>query len=195
MITYTTADLKIDLEGILQLQKENLPVSLNKEEIQSQGFVTVHHTYDVLKKLNDIEKHVIAKDDDKVIGYVLAMTEHSKFDIPILISMFEIFDRILYHNKKISAYHYVIVGQVCVHKAYRGQSIFENCYAAYKERYQQKYDFAITEIAYTNTRSLNAHKKIGFKEIHSYFGADKTAWIVVIWDWKNEANYGFLISC
>ena len=187
MLVFDTSNSKKDLDGILDLQKTNLAANLTLEEIQSQGFVTVQHTYDVLKKLNDIEKHVIAKDDDKVIGYVLAMTEHSKFDIPILISMFEIFDMMLYHNKKMSAYHYVIVGQVCVHKAYRGQGIFENCYAAYKERYQQKYDFAITEIAHTNTRSLNAHKRIGFKEIHSYVGPDRTAWIVVIWDWKNGA--------
>lgn len=185
MITYTTANSKSDLESILKLQKSNLLQSLNKEEIQSQGFVTVTHTYDLLKKLNDHEKHVIAKDHDKVIGYILAMTKDSKFDIPVLFSMFDTFDTVLYSGKSISEYNYILVGQVCVDKEYRGKGIFDNCYTAYKELYKDKYDIAITEIAYTNLRSLNAHQRIGFDEIHSYVGPDKTEWIVVLWDWIN----------
>jgi GNAT superfamily N-acetyltransferase len=185
MITYTTVNSKTDLEGILKLQKSNLAQNLNSDEIRSQGFVTVNHTYDLLKKLNDFEKHIIAKENDKVIGYVLAMTKHSKFDIPVLFPMFNVFDTVLFKDKKISAYNYILVGQVCVDKAYRGQGIFNNCYAAYKEFYKDKYDFAITEIANTNSRSLNAHKRIGFEDIHSYFAPDKTEWIVVLWNWKN----------
>ena len=83
MIVYTTANSKNDLEGILKLQKANLALSLTKEEIQNQGFVTVDHSYDQLEKLNDQEKHVIAKDIEKVIGYLLAMTKRSRFDIPV----------------------------------------------------------------------------------------------------------------
>jgi hypothetical protein len=87
MIEFTTANSKSDLEGILILQKSNLAKGLSFEEIQSQGFVTVDHSFDQLKKLNDIEKHVIAKDDEKVIAYVLAMTQKSRHDIPILVPM------------------------------------------------------------------------------------------------------------
>src|SRR5437867_1650261 len=152
MITYIPVTTINDLEGILQLQKANLTRSLTADEIQSQGFVTVDHSYEQLKKLNDQEKHIVAKDKDKVIGYVLAMTPVSKNEIPILIPMFNVFDTIIYKGKKITAYNYVIVGQVCVDKAYRGQGIFDNCYAAYKKYYDGKYDFAITEIASTNIR-------------------------------------------
>jgi L-amino acid N-acyltransferase YncA len=186
MIIYTTSNATTDLEGILSLQKANLAQSLTPGEILSQGFLTVDHSLALLKKLNDYEKHVIAKDHDKVIGYVLAMTKQSKFDIPILFPMFNVFDAILYKGKKISGYNYIIIGQVCIEKKYRGQGIFDNCYAAYKAYYFDKYDFAITEIAKTNLRSLNAHKRIGFIEIHSYVGPDQTEWIVVIWNWKND---------
>jgi hypothetical protein len=48
MIVYTTANSKNDLEGILKLQKANLALSLTKEEIQNEGFVTVDHYYDQL---------------------------------------------------------------------------------------------------------------------------------------------------
>lgn len=183
MIHYTTANTESDLKGILSLQKANLAKNLPQAEVESQGFVTVDHSYDQLKKLNDAEKHVIAKDDEKVIGYLLAMTQQAKSDIPILFPMFSVFDNIIYKGKRISDYNYLVVGQVCIDKQYRGQGILPNCYAVYKDYYSKKYDFAITEIASTNLRSLNAHRKIGFKEIHSYPGPDKTEWIVVVWDW------------
>ncbi|HEX4371927.1 MAG TPA: GNAT family N-acetyltransferase [Puia sp.] len=188
MIIYKTANSKNDLEGILDLQKANLAQSLTPDEIENQGFVTVHHSYEQLEKLNNIEKHVIAKDDDRVIGYLLAMTQKSKHDIPVLVPMFDAFNAIFYKEKKIAEYNYIVVGQVCVDKSYRGQGILDDCYDAYKKIYEGKYDFAITEIAATNSRSLNAHARIGFKQIHSYYGLYNEAWIVVIRDWKKSIN-------
>lgn len=186
MIIYTTANSKNDLEGILSLQKRNLVASLTDDEIQSQGFVTVDHSYEQLEKLNSYERHVIAKENEKVVGYLLAMTKRSRLDIPVLIPMFELFDSISYRGKKISEYNYLVVGQVCIDQAWRGRGILDDCYAAYCEHYRAKYDFAITEIAATNLRSLKAHKRIGFKEVKIYVSPDKTKWSVVLWDWKEE---------
>jgi len=186
MISYSTSNTKEELEGILKLQQSNLAQGLTADEIQSQGFVTVNHDYDVLKKMNDLEKHVIAKEYEAVIGYCLAMTKQSRFDIPVLVPMFDVFDQIVYNEKIVSTVHYIVVGQVCIDKAYRGQGVFDNCYAAYKKFYCNKYDLAITEIASSNTRSLQAHKRIGFREIYSYIDPTGTEWIVVIWDWRND---------
>ena len=185
MISYSTSHTKEELEGILQLQYANLAQGLSANEIQSQGFVTVHHSYDVLKKMNDLEKHVIAKDDDTVVGYALAMTKQSRFDVPVLIPMFDVFDQVNFNGKVISDVNYLVVGQVCVSKDYRGQGLFDDMYAAYKKFYSNKYDLAITEIASTNTRSLNAHKRVGFREIYSYSDPANTKWIVVVWDWHS----------
>ena len=188
MINYTTANTVTDLEAILRLQKDNLRRGLTEEVIQSQGFVTVEHSLDQLKKLNDIEKHLIAKDGDKVIGYVLAMTEESKYEIPMLIPMFDFFSKLTYLDKLISDHHFIVVGQVCIDKEYRGQGIFDKCYQEYKKDYKGKYDFAITDIASSNTRSLKAHKRIGFKEIHTYQGHDNVEWVIVLWDWRREVS-------
>lgn len=184
MITYTPANSTEDLEGILKLQKLNLAKNITANEMKIQGFVTVSHSFALLSKLNHAAQHIIAKHHNNVIAYVLAMTKHSKFDIPLLVPMFNQFETIFYKEKKISACNYIIVGQVCVDKAYRGQGIFKNVYAAYRELYKNKYDFAITEIVKTNLRSIKAHKKIGFQEIHSYFAPGNTEWIVVLWNWK-----------
>ena len=164
MINYTTATTSKDLEGILALQKANLAKRLTAEEIQSQGFVTVDHSYQQLKKLNDIENHIIVRDNDKIAGYVLAMTQQSKSAIPVLLPIFKLFENILYRDKKIADYDYLVVGQVCIDKKFRGKGIFDNCYYAYKKHYSSKYDFAITEVANTNLRSLSAHKRIVLKK-------------------------------
>ena len=183
MIIYTKAVTAADLHGILSLQKSNLSRSLDAQEVEKEGFVTVDHSYEVLKKMNDHEQHVIARSNEQVIGYVLAMTKRSKSDIPVLLPMFEMFEKIQYRKKFISEYNYIVVGQVCVDKNFRGQGIFDNCYHAYRKFYSKEYDFAITEIASTNMRSRNAHKRIGFKEVYSYVSPDNIEWIVVIWDW------------
>jgi hypothetical protein len=183
VIIYTTSKTTDDLSAVIVLQKNNLQVNLTKKEIVSEGFVTVMHSLEDLKKMNDIEQSIIAKDDGKVIAYVLAMTPKSKADIKVLIPMFEHFEKITLRGKPLSKYTYIVVGQVCVAKGYRGQGILDNCYAEYKKKFKKEYDFAITEIATKNLRSINAHRRIGFSEIHRYLSPENEQWSIVIWEW------------
>lgn len=88
------------------------------------------------------------------------MTAKSKNDLPVLVPMFDSFDNIEDNEKPIS--NYIVVGQVCVHKNYRGLGLFDKSSQAYREYFQQGNDFAITEVATFNLRSMNAHKRIGF---------------------------------
>ena len=185
MIPYfTTAETIADLEGILALQSVNLASSLDAEEIRSQGFVTVQHTMEILLGLNKRERHVIAKIGEEVIGYVLAMPRSARYDIPVLLPMFEVFDRISFRGRAVSDWDYIVAGQACVAKPYRGIGILEGCYHYYRECYAPAYDFLITEIARTNTRSLRAHQRIGFVPIHTYTDPGKTEWEIVVWDWS-----------
>jgi len=185
MIPYfTTAETIADLEGILVLQGINLATRLEQEEIRSQGFVTVEHTLEMIRSLNEQERHIIAKLGDQIIGYVLAMTKKSRAEVPVLLQMFEEFDAVPFMGKPVSAYNYIVAGQVCVAKPFRGTGILDGCYQFYRERYAQKYDFLITEIARANTRSLNAHHRIGFRHVHSYTDSGHTEWEVVVWHWK-----------
>lgn len=183
MIEYSRTKTKQDLWGILALQKENLVQNISQDEKDSQGFVMVHHTYEILESLHSIEPHVIAKDGHAVVAYCLAMTKQSRDDIPMLIPMFEQIDTIDYKGKKVSQYNYMSVGQVCVGKEYRGKGLFTSCYETYREAFSKKYDFAITEIATQNLRSLRAHQKIGF-EVVKYFKDEFEDWAIVIWDWS-----------
>lgn len=182
-LLYTKASTVEDLLGILKLQQKYLLPNLGVSTISNQGFLTVKHSLNDLINLNAIEQHIICKEENNVIAYILAMTSLSKNSITILKPMFAVFNTIIYRNKPISDYTYLVVGQVCVAEPHRGKGVFESCYAFYKSIYKDKYDFAITEIATNNFRSIQAHKKIGFVEIFTYTSPDLKEWSVVIWQW------------
>ncbi|TNE74133.1 GNAT family N-acetyltransferase [bacterium] len=184
MITYSTATSTEELHGILNLQQANLSQNISLEEAASQGFLTVSHSFEQLYKLNETEPHTIAKNGNEVVGFLLTMTSTAKNDIPILIPMFALFDTLNVNGKTVKEYNYMVVGQVCIDKNHRGKGILDGCYAHYKEVLSKKYDFAITEIAATNMRSLKAHERIGFKEIKRYISGE-IEWIIVVWDWNS----------
>src|ERR1017187_1499970 len=136
MILYTTVATDRDIQQIIALQQLNLPQNLSPEQKNSQGFVTVIHSFATLKKMNDAEASIVAKDGDQVIGYLLAMTTHTRHDIPVLIPMFQAFDEVIYEGQKISSFKYLVVGQVCIAEAYRGRRILDDCYTAYKKHFE-----------------------------------------------------------
>jgi predicted GNAT superfamily acetyltransferase len=182
-VIFTLARTDQDLAQILALQKLNLPKSLSPDEIDREGFVTVNHSFEDLKKMNSYEQSIIAKENDILAGYVLAMTQLSKYDIPTLAPMFEVFNQVSHRGKNIFQYNYLVVGQVCVAKEFRGKGVLDECYKEYRRRFEHKYDFAITEIAQTNLRSIKAHERIGFKTVHQYREENGTDWNIVLWDW------------
>lgn len=185
MISISTAQTQEELSGILRLKATNLMTILTDVEKEKEGFLTVDYTLENLTRLNDFEKHIIAKVDNKIVAYVLAMTKDAREDIPDLIPMFAVFDQNNFKGKPISAYDYIVVGQVCVDKKFRGQGLFDRNYAFYKETYKGKYELAVTEIATKNMRSLNAHQRVGFREICRYTASNGIEWAIVVWDWNN----------
>ena len=183
MISYGPVVSQTDLLGILQLQRQNLAQHLTPEEILQQGFVTVEHNLEDLERMHLAEPSIIAKENNQVIAYVLAMTLQARDHIPILEPMFLMFEQIEYQGKSLLEFPFMMIGQVCVHKQFRGQGVFEKCYAAFEEYFQTRYAFAVTEIAVRNQRSMRAHSRIGFTTLHTYSSPDGEAWQIVAWDW------------
>lgn len=176
MIHYKTTTTNEELEQILYLQANNLPQNLTPIEKKEQGFVTVHHTFSLLRKMHNIHPHIIAKDKEKVIGYALSMSKIFRNEIPVLVPMFNEIDKFFKKEKK-----YILMGQVCIDKNYRGKGVFRGLYNEMKTVFSNSYECIITEIDSANTRSLNAHKTIGFKELLTY-QANNQDWIVVFMD-------------
>ncbi|MDE0535334.1 GNAT family N-acetyltransferase [Tenacibaculum sp. L6] len=163
MIEFTTATNPTELLQILELQQQNLPEKLSETDKKEQGFVTVRHDLELLQKMNDVHPHIIAKSNGTVVGYALSMSKIFRNDIPILIPMFDEINTTSEGTKP-----YILMGQVCIDKHYRGKGIFRGLYTKMKEEFSGIYDFIITEIDEKNTRSINAHKAIGFKTLKPY---------------------------
>lgn len=50
MVQYVQVSTDDELTGILQLQERNLAPNLTEAEKKSRGFLTVSHTFDILKR-------------------------------------------------------------------------------------------------------------------------------------------------
>lgn len=165
MISYQRAQIATELKQILSLQRQNLKEHISEEEIKNEGFVTVHHNLDLLRRMNEACPHIIAKDEDKVVGYALCM--HPKFgdEIDVLKPMFTELDK---HRNTLGIDSFVVMGQVCIDKAYRRQGIFRKLYETMKKEVIPPFDVIITEVNATNIRSKKAHEGIGFKRITTH---------------------------
>jgi GNAT superfamily N-acetyltransferase len=183
MLNVTITSGTQDLQQILKLQKKNLIRNLSKEEIQSQGFVTVDHSLEVLEKMNQLAPSVIIKDQEQVVAYALTMLCESKDLVPELESMFERLASLQWKNKQLNAYSYYVMGQICIDKDYRGQGLFDQLYQKHREVYQSRFHFIVTEVATRNLRSLKAHLRVGFETINTYTD-ELDEWAVVVWDWR-----------
>ncbi len=125
----TIVSTHLHLEGILTLQQANLPNNIS----------TPHFS------------HTIAIDHDKIIGYILTMTKDCRNDLPVLIPMFDLIDKLSWRGQLLKEVDFIIGGQVC-----------------------------ITEVSSDNKRSLRAHVNQGFEVLHRYSAPDGHPWTILI---------------
>ena len=185
MFQYTTAQSEEEIQQILQLQLANLPKNISATEAKMQGFVTVHHSPEILHAMNVPYPHIIAKVKERVVGYTLVMLRKFKDEVPVLKPMFQKIDGLSFHKKPLLNTKYFVMGQVCVDKNFRGQGVFNGLYQQMRKEMSPFFDCIITEIATRNTRSMRAHHKVGF-EIISVYSTEQEEWAIVGWNFENK---------
>ncbi|MEC3964787.1 GNAT family N-acetyltransferase [Flagellimonas halotolerans] len=168
MISYKQVGTLEELQQILALQQQNLPQNLSSEERSKEGFVTVEHTLEVLKTMNDMCGHIIAIEGNQVVGYALCMHPNFADEIEVLRPMFKEIDSALKEKN-----NYMVMGQICVAKSHRGKGVFRKLYQTMKEKLPKGFDTLITEVDGKNKRSLAAHAAIGFKTLTIYHSGEK----------------------
>lgn len=186
-LVYTIAATDQDLYGILKLQRENLATEISNEEALEQGFVTVEHDFALLRRMNAPFPHIIAKDGNEVVGYTLVMSRDLRDEIPVLVPMFEQMDNLTYKGLPLRDTRYMVMGQVCIAKQFRGQGVFAGLYQEMATRLKMDFDLVITEVSLRNQRSLRAHHKVGFETIREYQTTDGEDWAIVLLEIK-EGN-------
>ena len=186
MVHLTRVSSPSEIIGIRDLQALNLKQNITAEEAFEQGFLTAAFTLEYLQQMNAASPAIIAKDGDKVVGYALVATKEIRKGHDLIEGLFDAIDECKYDGKLLREVNYVVVGQLCVAKEYRGQDLVQKLYGHFRDCISNEFTYLVTDVAKANVRSLKAHKKRGFQVINElmYGGF---GWDIVLWDW-NVAN-------
>jgi len=178
-LTETTADL----EGILRLQHENLKMGLTHAEACREGFTTAVYTLDYLRDMHRLHPSVVARSGDRVVGYALVTLPDLRHGHPLLEDLFRQLDRVRFRGRNLSEAGYVVVGQLCVAKAYRGKGLVQAMYGRFSACLSDRFAFCACDVDRENPRSLRAHLRTGFEVVDTlaYGGA---LWDMLVWDWR-----------
>ena len=176
MIQFRCANSTEDLLEILRLQVANEEAVLQADETKQEGFVTVKHNLDLLRTMSGDYQHIVATEDGQVIGYSLVMLKSFSKAIPVLVPMFRKIESINYNGQLLVNVPYVVMGQVCIAKPYRGMGVFQGLYKKMQSYLADDFQYLITEVATRNTRSIRAHQKVGFQTIANYHAEGPSLW-------------------
>jgi ribosomal protein S18 acetylase RimI-like enzyme len=182
-IEVTRVSSPSEIIGIRDLQALNLRQNITAEEAIEQGFLTAAYTIEYLEEMNSASPSIIAKDGDKVVGYALVTTKDVRKGHELIEDLFEAIDACEYNGISLRDVNYVVVGQLCVAKTYRGQNLVQKLYGHFRDCLSNEYTYLVTDVAKANARSLKAHKKRGFQVVNElmYGGF---GWDIVLWDWN-----------
>jgi ribosomal protein S18 acetylase RimI-like enzyme len=183
MVEITRVSSVSEIIGIRDLQALNLKQNITAEESIEQGFLTAAFTIEYLQQMNSASPAIIAKDGDKLVGYALVATKEIRKGHDLLEGLFDAIDECEYNGKLLREVNYVVVGQLCVAKEYRGQDLVQKLYGHFRDCLSNEFSYLVTDVAKANARSLKAHKKRGFQVINElmYGGF---GWDIVLWDWN-----------
>ena len=183
MIKLTRVSSPSEIIGIRDLQALNLKQNITAEEAIDQGFLSAAYTIEYLQEMNSASPSIIAKYGDKVIGYALVATKDNRKGHDLLEGLFDAIDKCEYNGKLLRDVNYVVVGQLCVAREFRGQNLVQELYGHFRDCLSNEFTYLVTDVAQANIRSLKAHKKRGFQVINElmYGGF---GWDIVLWDWN-----------
>ena len=173
-----------DLVQILHLQKLNLKGEISDETKKEQGFLTVSHSIEELTLMYQSTPQIVARKDDKIIAFALAMLPDLGKLISDLQPMFTILENLQWNSQNLANLKYYVMGQICVDANFRGLGIFDQLYQKHKEVYNPDYELCVTEISTSNARSQRAHERVGFKTIHTHVD-HVDEWNVVAWEFRS----------
>ena len=185
MVEIVRVSNEIELAGIRLLQRANLRRLIGEAEASREGFVTAEYSTETLQHMNQFQPSIIAKDGDAVVGYVIVTDKNSYGQHPLLDGLFDSIDLLSYDGASLKKSNYILVGQLCVGKAYRGIGLVQKMYCYYQQCLSKEYEYLITDVAQDNPRSLKAHIKTGFQIMHT-IGYGGIPWDILLWDWNKK---------
>jgi hypothetical protein len=157
-----------DIDGILNLQSQNLYTNLSGDEL-ADGFVTTPFTPELIRSLLAQNGVFIAEIEGKIVGYVLAggWEFYSQWEIFRL--MISRLPELSFQGEKIAVDYSFQYGPVCIDRALRGSGILSQFFELIQTSFVDRLPIGVTFINQLNQRSLAAHnRKLGFEIIDEF---------------------------
>jgi L-amino acid N-acyltransferase YncA len=162
-----TRMIESDLSQIMDIQSENQRENLTVSQ-QKNGYLSIAFSEDEFKNFNKNLCVVVAKKQDKVIGYCCISSATFNAQLPIL-------DQIVAGISSYSipatqavptAEKTCIYGPVCIALSHRRKGVLKKLSTFGLEIAKEKgYTYCFSFIAAENVRSLSAHMKLSFHKV------------------------------
>jgi hypothetical protein len=171
-----------DINGVLQLQEQNLFRNLSIEELKN-GFVTTPFTRAQIEEIIEQDGLFVGLDNKlSIIAYVFAGSWAYFSQWEIFNVMTSRFPKLSFHNVPITTKNTFQYGPICIHKDYRGQGMIYRIFETMRMAFVEKYPISVTFINSINKISEHAHtQKLGW-EIVDEFEFNGNTYIALAFD-------------
>ena len=157
-----------DIQGIVALHKANLVINLTAVEKQG-GFVTTALTVAQIQTVIKQQGIFIAKDENSIIGFIIAADWEFFKQWPIFERMIQLFPSYSFKNFAITTTNCFQYGPICIDKNYRGQGIITELFDYMRIQMMNKYPLSLTFINKINIPSFKAHtQKLAWQVIDEF---------------------------
>ena len=187
IITFEIAKIS-DIEGVLALQDLYLVTNLSEEE-KAFGFVTTPFTVQQLTEVIQKEELFLAKDNNKIIGYIFAGSWEFFNQWPIFNYMNSLFPKLTFLDFKITTTNSFQYGPICIHKDYRGKGLITSLFELMRINLSQKYPLSLTFINKINIPSTKAHTEKLKWTIIGDFQFNTNDYYILAYDMKQSVSY------
>jgi hypothetical protein len=168
-----------DIQGVLALQDLYLVSNMTEEE-KTSGFVTTPFTVEQIQEVIRQEGLFIAKDDNKIIGYIFAAGWDYFSQWAIFKYMIPMLPELSFKNFKLTDTNTFQYGPICIDKKYRGKGLINPFFNFMRIHIMKRFPVGVTFINKTNIPSQKAH-------------LEKLKW-AVIGDFQFNNNNYFILA-
>lgn len=168
MIECRVAKLE-DIDEILELHARYQVDTINEDD-KKDGFITTAFTKEQLTSLIEDEQGLfLAKQDGKVVAYVMAASWQYWSAWPMFVHMIKDLHTVKFNNMTLTVDNSYQYGPVCVDKSVRGSGALEKIFDFAREQMSKRYPILVTFINKINPRSFEAHtRKLGLEVVKEF---------------------------
>lgn len=176
-----------DIDGVLALQELYLVANLSEEE-KASGFVTTPFTVAQITEVIHQNNLFIAKDNNKIIGYIFAGSWDFFKQWPIFNYMSSLFPELNFLDFELTTTNSFQYGPICIHKEYRGKGLITPLFEFMRKHMLQKYPLSLTFINKINIPSTKVHTEKLKWTIIGDFKCNNNEYFILAYDMNQKAS-------